>query len=93
MTGTHAKTAFWSHTIIDDRRMKEASSLRRCPGRYIGGGAALTPRSALACGPVFNRLPCQAIQGAAREPLAFTIQDIANRLTAVGATEACRVAR
>ena len=33
-----------------------------------------------------------AIQGAAREPLAFTIQDIANGLPAGGAAVACQVA-
>ena len=33
-----------------------------------------------------------AIQGAAREPLAFTILDIANGLTTGGAAVACRVA-
>jgi hypothetical protein len=33
-----------------------------------------------------------AIQGAARSPLTFTIQDIANGLTAGGATEASPIA-
>ena len=32
------------------------------------------------------------VQGAAREPLAFSILDVANRLTAGGATVPCRVA-
>jgi hypothetical protein len=55
---------------------------------HQGGLDGLSP-----CGSVFNRPLRPAIQGAARVPLTFTIQDIANRLPAGGATEARRVAR
>ena len=39
-----AKSASGGHAIIDDRRAGEASSLRRCPRRQIGGGVVLTLR-------------------------------------------------
>ena len=42
------KAASRSHAIIDDRRIGEASSFRRCPGRHIGGGGLLTAR--IGCG-------------------------------------------
>ena len=88
-----AKKAARCHAIIDDRRIGEASSYRGCPRRYIGGGGRLTQGSVLACGPVFNAPLLPAVQGAAREPLTFTIQDIANGLTTGGAAIASRVAR
>ena len=79
--------------IIDDRRVvaeivtPEAAAMapwrRRCwPLRQP------VPASGLVLvGPLLA-----AIQGAARQPLAFPVQDIANRLTTGGATVACRVA-
>jgi hypothetical protein len=78
--------------MIDDRRIGEASSLRRCPGWHIGGGGLLTQRSVAACGLVLDLPLLATIRSAARTPLTFTIQDIANRLPAGAATEACRVA-
>jgi hypothetical protein len=78
--------------MINDLRIGEASSLRRCPGWYIGGGGLLTQGFVAACGLVFDVPLLAAIRSAARTPLTFTIQDIANRLPAGGATEACRVA-
>jgi hypothetical protein len=87
-----AKKVSGRHAIIDDRRIGEASSLRRCPRRHIGNGAALTPRPEPACSPVFNVPLLPAIQSAAREPLTFTVLDVANRLTAGSAAIASRVA-
>ena len=82
-----------SHAIIDDRRSLEESSLAEVPATVLGGGdAALAQRSAPACGLVLDGPLLAAIQGAAREPLAFPILDIANGLTAGGAAVACRVA-
>ena len=77
--------------MINDRRIGEALSLRRCPGWYIGGGL-LTQGFVAACGLVFDVPLLATIRSAARTPLTFTIQDIANRLPAGGAPEACRVA-
>ena len=74
------------HAIIDDRRGLEEASLRRCPRRCRGGGVALPREAAPACGLVLEGPLLTAIQGAAREPLAFPILDIANRLTAGGAS-------
>ena len=78
--------------MINDRRIGEALSLRRCPGWYIGGGGLLTQVSVATRGLVFDGPPLATLWSAARTPLTFTIQDTANRLPARGATEACRVA-
>ena len=58
----------------------------------ISGGGALPRGPAPARGLVLIGPLLPAVQGAAREPLTFTIQDIANGLTTGGATVACRVA-
>jgi hypothetical protein len=78
--------------MINDLRIGKALSLRRCPGRYICGGDLLGQGSVAACGLVFDLPLLATVRSAARTPLTFTIQDIANRLPAGGATEACRVA-
>ena len=78
--------------MIDDRRIGEASLFRRCPGWHIGGGGLLTQRSVAACGLVFDVPLLATIRSAARTPLTFPVLDVANGLTAGGATEACRVA-
>jgi hypothetical protein len=51
------------------------------------------PGSVAACGLVFDGSLVPAIQGAAREPFTFAVQDIANGLTAGGAAVASEVAR
>jgi hypothetical protein len=78
--------------MINDLRIGEAWSLRRCPGWYICGGDLLGQGSVAARGLVFNVPLLLAIQGAARMPLAFPVTDIANGLTAGGAAIASRVA-
>src|SRR5438067_13823107 len=78
------------HAIIDDRRIGEATSLRGCPRRPIGGGGLLTPGSVAACGPVFDGPLVPAIQGAARKPLPFPVPEVANGLAAGGAAVASR---
>jgi hypothetical protein len=53
---------------------------------------AMHKRTTLASGKVLEVPLLTAIQGTAREPLAFTILDVANRLTTCAAAEASRVA-
>ena len=77
---------------MNDLRIGEAWSFRRCPGRHISG-VALTLRAELTCGLVFNGPLLLAIQSAAREPLTFAVLDVVNRLPAGGAAITGRVAR
>ena len=78
--------------MINDLRIGEAWSLRRCPGWYICGGVLLRQGSVAARGLVFNGPLLLAIQGAARMPLAFPVLDVVNRLPAGGAAVTSRVA-
>src|SRR5271165_2771893 len=79
-------------SITDDRRGSRASSQGRQPGGRRARRIALAPGPLPAGGPVLVGAFAAAMQGAARPPLAFTIQDIANGLTAGGAAVARRVA-
>jgi len=78
--------------IRDDRRAGEAWSWRGRPRWPIGGGGLLPQEAVAACGLVFDGPLLTAVQGAAQTPLALTIPDIANGLTAGGAAIACRIA-
>ena len=81
------------HAIIDDRRgLQESLTAGGARDGSGVGGVGLLQQAALASGSVLDGPLLPAIQGAAREPLAFTVLDVANRLTAGGAAVACRVA-
>ena len=82
-----------AHAIIDDRRSLGGVVTPEVPATVTSRRTWRLPQSAApACGLVLDGPLLPAIQGAAREPLAFTVQDIANGLTAGGAAVACRVA-
>ena len=77
-------------SIIYDLRLLAKSSLRRGPQRYRDRRVA-SPQPLLASGSIFVSSLLTALVRKANAPLAFTIMDIANRLTTGGATIACRV--
>ena len=87
-----SKPAAGRHAIIDDRRGLENVFSPEVAERRRVGDAALSQSAAPACGLVLDGPLLPAIRGAAREPFAFTVLDIANGLTAGGAAVACRVA-
>src|SRR5271169_864924 len=77
--------------IIDDRRTLGESLPWRWPGRCWRRDVALAKSAAPLRGFILYGPLLPAGRSAATEPLAFTIQDIANGLVAGAAAEACQV--
>ena len=89
--GLQQTTAHDGYAIIDDRRRWGERLPWRWPRRRRVGDVALE-QNAVPCGLVLDGPLLPPLQGAAREPFAFTIQDNPNGLTAGRAAVACQVA-